>query len=71
MEGFGITHRGKVRKENQDSFLMEIFDRAGARACALRRYGWSPGRKRCQQYGLETFMSHVRACLAEKLEKRP
>ena len=66
MEGFGITHRGMVRKENQDSFLMEIFDKGRGAVLVLCDGMGGAGGSVASSMASETFMSHVMACLAEK-----
>ena len=67
MEGFGITHRGMVRKENQDSFLMETFDEGrGAALVLCDGMGGAQAGSVASSMASETFMSHVKACLADK-----
>lgn len=66
MEAFGLTDKGKVRKENQDAFIVEIIEERGMAVLAVcDGMGGARAGSVASKLGIETFVEHVLACLNE------
>ncbi len=72
MNTFGVTDKGKVRKDNQDSFLIEPFEGEECLTAALcDGMGGAKAGNIASDLAVKTFVSQVRERLAKSQSKRP
>ena len=71
MRGFGVTDKGKVRKENQDRFLIEVLDEKDSAVVVLcDGMGGAQAGSVASAIATETFLSHASACLRLSTDTR-
>ncbi|MEG1632519.1 MAG: Stp1/IreP family PP2C-type Ser/Thr phosphatase [Oscillospiraceae bacterium] len=72
MNSFGITDRGKVRRENQDSFLIERIDSRGCLVAVLcDGMGGAKAGNVASDVAAKAFMTHAVTKLTASRLKRP
>lgn len=71
MRGFGVTDKGKVRKENQDRFLIQVLEgRDSAVAVLCDGMGGAQAGSVASTMATEAFMTHALACLNQPSDTR-
>ena len=70
MLGFGMTDKGLIRSENQDTYLFEYFeDRDIALCIVCDGMGGVRGGGMASHIASTCFVSHIRTCLSSKVKK--
>ncbi len=72
MKGYGVTNKGKVRKDNQDSYMLEMLtDKDGAIFVVCDGMGGAKAGGVASSMAANIFMAHVESCLQEAEDGRP
>lgn len=72
MNSFGITDRGKVRRENQDSFLIERIDRKGCLVAVLcDGMGGEQAGNIASEVAAKAFIAHAAEKISASKLKKP
>ena len=70
MLGFGMTDKGLIRSENQDTYLFEYFEDKDIALCIVcDGMGGVRGGGLASQIASASFVAHIRTCLSSKVKK--